>query len=86
RELDVDPSELRRQNFVREFPHQTPVIMAYDSGDFEGNLNQAKAAADVAGFADRKAEAARRGKLRGLGYSNYIEACGIAPSAAVGSL
>ena len=86
RELDVDPSELRRQNFVREFPHQTPVIMAYDSGDFEGNLDQAKAAADVAGFADRKAEAARRGKLRGLGYSNYIEACGIAPSAAVGSL
>ena len=86
RELGVDPSELRRQNFVREFPHQTPVIMAYDSGDFEGNLDQAKAAADVAGFADRKAEAARRGKLRGLGYSNYIEACGIAPSAAVGSL
>jgi carbon-monoxide dehydrogenase large subunit len=86
RELGVDPSELRRQNFVQEFPHQTPVIMAYDSGDFAGNLDQAKAAADVAGFADRKAEAARRGKLRGLGYSNYIEACGIAPSAAVGSL
>ena len=86
RELGVDAGELRRQNFVQEFPHQTPVIMAYDSGDFAGNLDQAKAAADVAGFADRKAEAARRGKLRGLGYSNYIEACGIAPSAAVGSL
>lgn len=86
RELGVDAGELRRQNFVKEFPHQTPVIMAYDSGDFSGNLDQAKAAADVAGFAERKAEAARRGKLRGLGYSNYIEACGIAPSAAVGSL
>ncbi|MBR9865334.1 MAG: xanthine dehydrogenase family protein molybdopterin-binding subunit [Rhodobacteraceae bacterium] len=86
RELGVDPGELRRQNFVREFPHQTPVIMAYDSGDFAGNLDQAKAAADVAGFPARKEEAARRGKLRGLGYSNYIEACGIAPSAAVGSL
>ena len=86
RELGLDPGELRRTNFVREFPHQTPVIMAYDSGDFAGNLDQAKAAADVAGFEDRKAEAARRGKLRGLGYSNYIEACGIAPSAAVGSL
>jgi carbon-monoxide dehydrogenase large subunit len=86
RELGVEPSELRRQNFVQEFPHQTPVIMAYDSGDFAGNLDQARAAADVAGFADRKAEAARRGKLRGLGYSNYIEDCGIAPSAAVGSL
>ena len=40
----------------------------------------------MAGFAARKAEAASRGKLRGMGYSNYIEACGIAPSAAVGSL
>ncbi len=86
RELGVDPGELRRANFVQEFPHQTPVIMAYDSGDFAGNLDQAKAAADVAGFEGRKAEAASRGKLRGLGYSNYIEACGIAPSAAVGSL
>ena len=86
RELGVDPGELRRQNFVTQFPHQTPVIMAYDSGDFAGNLDEAKAAADVAGFPARKAEAASRGKLRGLGYSNYIEACGIAPSAAVGSL
>jgi carbon-monoxide dehydrogenase large subunit len=86
RELGVDPAELRRTNFIRSFPHQTPVIMAYDVGDFDANLEQARAAADVAGFAARKAEAAKRGKLRGLGYSSYIEACGIAPSAAVGSL
>src|SRR5690606_33534081 len=50
------------------------------------NLDKALAAADVAGFPARKAEAAKQGKLRGLGYSCYIEACGIAPSAAVGSL
>ncbi|MCB1348704.1 MAG: xanthine dehydrogenase family protein molybdopterin-binding subunit [Maritimibacter sp.] len=86
RELGVDPAELRRTNFIRAFPHQTPVIMNYDIGDFEANLEQARAAADVAGFEARKAEAASRGKLRGLGYSSYIEACGIAPSAAVGSL
>ena len=86
RELGVDPTELRRMNFVQEFPHQTPVIMAYDAGDFEGNLDQAREAADVAGFAARKAESAARGKLRGLGYASYIEACGIAPSAAVGAL
>ncbi|MBV6657050.1 MAG: xanthine dehydrogenase family protein molybdopterin-binding subunit [Devosiaceae bacterium] len=86
RELDVDPAELRRQNFINEFPYQTPVILQYDAGDFGGNLDKAMAAADVAGFAARKAEAASRGKLRGLGYSCYIEACGIAPSAAVGSL
>ncbi len=86
RELGKDPAELRRQNFIKEFPHQTPVIMNYDSGDFEGNLNQAMEAADWAGFEARKAESAARGKLRGIGMSCYIEACGIAPSAAVGSL
>jgi len=42
--------------------------------------------ADVKGFSKRKRDAARNGKLRGLGYSTYIEACGIAPSQAVGSL
>ncbi len=86
RELGVSPAELRRTNFITSFPHETPVIMTYDAGDFGANLDQAMQAADVAGFASRKAEAATRGKLRGLGYSSYIEACGIAPSAAVGSL
>ena len=86
REMGMDPAELRRKNFIESFPHETPVIMTYDAGDFGGNMDKAMAAADVAGFAARKAEAAGRGKLRGLGYSAYIEACGIAPSAAVGSL
>ena len=86
REMGVDPGALRRKNFITEFPHETPVIMTYDAGDFGGNMDKAVKAADVAGFSGRKAEAAKRGKLRGLGYSSYIEACGIAPSAAVGSL
>jgi carbon-monoxide dehydrogenase large subunit len=86
REMNMDPAELRRKNFINSFPHETPVIMTYDAGDFAGNLDKAQVAADVAGFAARKAEAAGRGKLRGIGYSCYIEACGIAPSQAVGSL
>lgn len=86
RELGVSPADLRRQNFVKEFPHQTPVIMAYDSGDFATNQDAAMKAADYAGFEARRSEAASRGKLRGIGMSSYIEACGIAPSAAVGSL
>lgn len=86
RELGVDPAELRRINFIRQFPHETPVIMTYDAGDFAGNLDQALEAADYKGFPARRAEAARRGKLRGIGLASYIEACGIAPSAAVGSL
>src|SRR5262249_52026619 len=86
RELHIDPAEFRRKNFVRNFPHQTPVIMAYDVGDYEASLKKAMELADVKGFGRRKPEASRRGKLLGLGYSTYIEACGLAPSAAAGSL
>ena len=86
RQLGISPVELRRKNFVTEFPHQTPIIMAYDTGDFEAHLSDAMKAADWDGIAARKAEAESRGKLRGIGMSCYIEACGIAPSAAVGSL
>ncbi|MEW5425211.1 xanthine dehydrogenase family protein molybdopterin-binding subunit [Amorphus sp. 3PC139-8] len=86
REVGLDPAEFRRRNFIRAFPHQTPVIMAYDAGDYDASLDAALKAADYDGFPARKAEAERRGKLRGIGLSCYIEACGIAPSQAVGSL
>jgi carbon-monoxide dehydrogenase large subunit len=86
RELRIDPVEFRRRNFITSFPHQTPVIMCYDAGDYHASMNKALEVADYVGFPARKAEAARRGKLRGIGFSNFIEACGIAPSAAVGSL
>ena len=86
RQLKVDPAELRRKNFITSFPHQTPVIMAYDVGDFGASLDKALQAIDYQGFAGRRAKAKSEGKLRGLGLSCYIEACGIAPSKAVGSL
>ncbi len=86
RELGVSPAELRSKNFIREFPHQTPVIMAYDAGDFQASLDAAMKASKYDGFEKRRAAAAKKGKLRGIGMSCYIEACGIAPSAAVGSL
>ena len=86
RQLKVDPAELRRKNFITQFPYQTPVIMAYDVGDFNASLDAAMKAIDYAGFAGRKAKAKADGKLRGIGVSCYIEACGIAPSKAVGSL
>lgn len=85
-QLNIDPADLRRRNFVREFPHETPVIMAYDIGDFDASLDRALEMIDYEGFEGRRAEAATRGKLRGIGLSTYIEACGIAPSKAVGSL
>ena len=86
RELGVAPAELRRKNFIREFPYQTPVIMCYDAGDYEASLSAAMKAADYDGFSKRRDKAKKAGKLRGIGMSCYIEACGIAPSAAVGSL
>jgi carbon-monoxide dehydrogenase large subunit len=86
REMGMDPAELRRRNFIQSFPHQTPVLMAYDAGDFPKILKMAQDTANVAGFPARRTEAATRGKLRGLGYSTFIEACGLGPSKAVGSL
>ncbi len=86
RELKVDPAELRRKNFITQFPHQTPVIMAYDTGDFNASLDAAMKSIDYAGFPARREKARQAGKLRGIGVSCYIEACGIAPSKAVGSL
>jgi len=86
RELALDPVELRRKNFIKSFPHQTPVIMSYDVGDYPGTLRKAVELADIKSFGKRKREAARQGKLRGIGFSTYIEACGLAPSQAAGSL
>jgi len=73
-------------NFIRAFPHQTPVIMAYDIGDYPASLTKAMEMADYKGFAARREASAKQGKLRGIGFSAYIEACGIAPSKAVGAL
>ena len=86
RETSRDSAEFRRQNFVKSFPHQTPVILAYDVGDYAKALDKALGLADYKGVAQRKAASAAKGKLRGVGISAYIEACGLAPSRAVGSL
>ena len=86
REIGVDQAEIRRRNFIRQFPYQTPLIYCYDSGDYEGCLDAALGLADYPGFAARKAESQARGKLRGIGLSAYVEACGIGPSKLLASL
>jgi carbon-monoxide dehydrogenase large subunit len=88
RETGKDPAELRRINFIQpdQFPYQTPVALVYDIGDYEPALDKALEMIDYKGFPARRAESEARGKLRGIGFSAYIEACGIAPSAVVGSL
>jgi carbon-monoxide dehydrogenase large subunit len=91
-EMNVDPAELRFKNFIPPFDginqpgYQTQVALQYDSGDYEGVL---KKGLEMIGYDDiRKAqkEAVQNGKLLGIGFSTYIEACGIAPSAVAGAL
>jgi aerobic carbon-monoxide dehydrogenase large subunit len=85
-EMGIPQDDIRRRNFIRHFPYQTPVALLYDTGGYDACLDEAMKIADVKGFPARKAEAAQRGQLRGIGYSSYIEACGIAPSNIAGAL
>jgi len=84
--LGIPQDEIRRRNFITEFPYQTPVALQYDIGDYNQCLDKANKLAQVDGFEQRKQASAARGKLRGIGYSSYIEACGLAPSNVAGSL
>jgi carbon-monoxide dehydrogenase large subunit len=74
-ELGVDPAELRRRNYIppEAMPFKTGLTFTYDSGEFEKSMDMALALADFAGFERRRAEARKRGKLRGIGLSNTIE-------------
>jgi carbon-monoxide dehydrogenase large subunit len=82
REIGRDPVEVRRSNFITEFPHTSPFGLVYDSGNYEGSLDKALR---LAGYEDfrREQEAARaRGRYLGVGISTWIEICGLGPSAA----
>jgi carbon-monoxide dehydrogenase large subunit len=81
RQLGVPPQELRRRNFIKPeaMPYQTALGLNYDSGEFARNVDQALAAADLAGFPARRAEARSRGRYRGLGHAVYIEQSGFPP-------
>jgi carbon-monoxide dehydrogenase large subunit len=86
RDMKMDPAEIRRRNFITQFPYATPVGLTYDTGDYNAHLSRAIELADVAGFPARRAASEAKGLKRGLGYSCYIEACGIAPSNIAGAL
>ena len=82
RELQVDPAELRRKNFIQtaDFPYATPVALTYDTGDYEASLDRALNLAKYTEFIQRRNESEATGHKRGIGFSCYIEACGLAPS------
>ena len=87
-ELGIDPLVIRRQNFIQpdQYPYQTPVGLVYDTGNYNATLDKMLELGDIAGFEGRAAASKAKGKLRGIGYSTWIEACGIAPSNLVGVL
>lgn len=91
-ETGIDPAELRFKNFIPPFDgvtqqgYQTQVALQYDSGNYHAVLERGLEMVGYGDFKAKQAEARNSGKLLGIGFSTYIEACGIAPSAVVGSL
>jgi aerobic carbon-monoxide dehydrogenase large subunit len=85
-DLGLSQVEIRKRNFINTFPYQTPVALQYDVGDFHALMDGANKLGDVAGFEARRKHSESQGKLRGIGYSSYIEACGLAPSNIAGAL
>src|SRR3990167_8770951 len=78
-ETGLTQDEIRRRNFITEFPYQTPVALQYDTSDFPACMDKANQLADIAGLPARKAASAAKGLLRGVGYSSYIEAFRLNP-------
>jgi len=78
REMGIDRIELRRRNHIApaQMPYKAPSAMNYDSGEFTTILEKAVANSDWHGFEKRKAESAKRGKLRGRGIGQYLEVTG----------
>jgi len=86
KEVGMDQAEFRKNNFINKFPHQQCLVHNIDSGDYRAHLDKALEISDYKNFKNRKSESATKGKLRGIGFSTYLEACGIAPSAVVMSI
>ncbi|HUF28795.1 MAG TPA: molybdopterin cofactor-binding domain-containing protein [Gemmatimonadaceae bacterium] len=88
RAMGQDPAALRQRNFIGadRFPYQTPVALMYDSGNYQAAMNRAL---EMVGYEALRAEQAKlrqEGKYLGIGFSSYIEACGLAPSQVAGAL
>ncbi len=86
KEIGMDQAEFRKKNFIDKFPHQQCLVHNIDSGDYAAHLEKALEVGDYKNFENRRSQSAKKGKLRGIGFSTYLEACGIAPSAVVMSI
>jgi carbon-monoxide dehydrogenase large subunit len=88
RELGMDPVEIRRKNFIPagEFPYQTPVALAYDSGNYQKVMDKAVETSNYAAMRASQADAREQGRLVGIGIGACIEASGPVPSKVAGAL
>lgn len=87
-ELSMDPVEVRRKNFIpaSEFPYTSGGTLTYDSGDYDKTLDLALRMVDYPAFRAEQAEARKQGRYLGIGFSTYVEVCGLAPSKAAGAM
>jgi carbon-monoxide dehydrogenase large subunit len=86
KEIGMDQAEFRKKNFINKFPHQQCLVHNIDSGDYHAHLEKALELSDYKNFENRRSQSSAKGKLRGIGFSTYLEACGVAPSAVVMSI
>ena len=89
KKLGMDPVEVRRKNFVQ--PDQFPYPIAsgaisYDSGDYDKTLDRALEIVDYEALKREREQARAEGRIFGIGFSTYVEVCGLAPSAAAGAM
>jgi carbon-monoxide dehydrogenase large subunit len=86
--LKMDAADIRKKNFIPKFAdgYQTKVALSYDSGNYLGAFDKLLGMLDYKKFRTDQAAARAQGRLMGIGFSTYIEACSIAPSKVVGSL
>ena len=82
REIGMDPAEIRRKNFVKSFPFTNNFGLVYDSGDYEKTLDKAMANIGYAALRKRQEELRAQGRYTGIGFSTYVEICGLGPSSA----
>ncbi len=87
-QLDLDPVELRRKNFIQPFTegHTVATGLVYDTGNYQGTLDRALEMADYKALRNRQRDLREQGKYLGIGFSTYVEICGLGPSEVAGAI
>src|SRR5262249_12910040 len=87
-ELKMDPVDVRRKNFIPKsaFPHTVAAGISYDSGDYDATLDKALEMVNYRQLREEQARARQQGRYLGIGFSTYVEICGLGPSSVAGAV